>query len=436
MPVSLDQLPLVGSLVPISRDALRFFTRVLRERGDRVPLRVLGRKVLLLCHPDDLEQVLVRDREVFGRSSEIRKLKPIFGDGLLSSEDPTWRRQRTMIQPSFQHEAMATYAETMLSVIRGQLREWRTGESRDIYRDMMRYTRETICDVLFGSQFTGDHAEVGEAVSIVFGDLQAEILYLPVWRRLPLARSRRWNRAVNLLNCEVDRQIALRVEASSPGDNLLGALLRARDAEGAGMSREQVHDEILTFFLAGHETAALSLTWATCLLATHPEVQERAAQEVLMATAGRPLQAKDYGRLPYLTAVVKETLRLYPPVWSIGRKARRDVLLGNEPVAEGTDLWLCVQRLHRDPRWYEEPDEFLPERWLGDVVQRRFTYMPFGIGPRVCIGQHFAMAETVLGLAMMLQRYRLSLVSSSPAEVSAWITLRPKQAIRLRVEER
>ena len=204
---------------------------------------------------------------------------------------------------------------------------------------------------------------------------------------------------------------------------------------GYTMSDEQLHDEILTFFLAGHETAALSLTWATYLLATHPEIQERAAEEVFAVTEGGELHAEHYPLLRFVTAVVKEALRLYPPVWSLGREAAKDGALGSLPIPKGADLWLCLHRLHRDPRWYSEPERFSPERWLGNQVKRRFTYAPFGIGPRVCIGQHFAMTETVLGLAAMLSRFRLSLASSAPAEVDAWISLRPKERIELRVHE-
>jgi cytochrome P450 len=433
--VHVDGLPFLGALFPIRRNALEFFSRMLREHGDRVQLRVLGRKVILLCHPDDIEAVLVKDRDSFGRSAEIRKLRPIFGNGLLASDGAAWWQQRNMIQPSFEHSAITHYASIMLNCVSKQLSEWRIGEVRDIHADMMRYTRETICGMLFGSGFATSNPEIGNAVSVVFGDLRAEILYLPIWRRLPLIRSIRWNRAVKRLNRFIRRTTVARRGSGEAGDDLLGSLLAARHSDGYTMSDEQLHDEILTFFLAGHETAALSLTWATYLLATHPEIQERAAEEVFAVTEEGELRAEHYPLLRFVTAVVKEALRLYPPVWSLGREATKDGALGSLPISKGTDLWLCLHRLHRDPRWYSEPERFSPERWLGNQVQRRFTYAPFGIGPRVCIGQHFAMTEAVLGLAAILGRFRLSLASSAPAEVDAWITLRPKERIELRVHE-
>jgi cytochrome P450 len=246
----------------------------------------------------------------------------------------------------------------MLACISEQLSEWRVGDVRDIHPDMLRYTRETICGVLFGNGFAAHNPEIGNAVSVVFGDLRAEILYLPIWRRLPLVRSIRWNRAVKRLNCSIRRTIETRRSSGEAGQDLLGTLVAARHANGYTMSDKQLHDEILTFFLAGHETAALSLTWATYLLSTHPEIRERAAEEVFAVTKGGELRAEHYPQLRFVTAVVKETLRLYPPVWSLGREATKEWALGSLPVPKGTDLWLCLHRLHRDPRWYPEPERF------------------------------------------------------------------------------
>ena len=427
-------LPGIGSLLPISRDALGFFTRLLRDRGDRVMLRVLGRRVVLLTHPDDMEEVLVRNREIYGRSNEIRALRPIFGDGLLSSEGELWRRQRALIQPSFQRDALRKYSSIMLATIERLLAAWRAGETRNMHREMMRYTREVICAVLFGETLSNPQA-LGEAVDTVFGNLRSETLYLQLWRRLPLRRSRDWNAAVKVLNAAISGAIEERRKRATPGDDLLGALLQAHDAEGA-MADQQVHDEILTFFLAGHETAGLGLTWACLLLATHPEAQERVAEETAAATRGGGLLPEHLTKLPWTTAVVKEALRLYPPVWSMGRTVTRDTSLGGQRMRRGTDVWLCLYQLHRDERWFREPERFLPERWIDQPPPKPFTYLPFGIGPRVCIGQHFATAEAVLGLASTVSRFRLTAPTGRPITPSAWITLRPKQPVMLQIGER
>ena len=287
-----------------------------------------------------------------------------------------------------------------------------------------------------GSDPNDDVEKVAQAVTVVFGDLRAEVLYLPLWRRLPLPRSMRWSRAVTLLNGAIRRMIVERRASGELHSDLLAVLLAAQDADGSTMPDQQVHDEILTMFLAGHETSALSLSWALWLLARHPEIQERAAREVAEVAAGRAVEASDYPRLPYLAAVVQETMRLYPPLWSMGREVERDTKLGSEPVAKGTRVWLCVFQMHHDARWFAEPERFDPERWLGGVTRKKFSYLPFGAGPRMCIGQHFATAEAVLGLAEILRVFRFETVSDEEVKMDAWITLRPRGGVKLRLAKR
>jgi len=209
---------------------------------------VLGRRVVLLAHPDDIEEVLVRNREAYGRSHELRALRPIFGEGLLSSEGQLWRRQRSLIQPSFQHDALRKYSYLMLSKIERVLDHWRSGEVRNIHPEMMLYTRKVICACLFGDMLPDEQA-LGDAVDTVFGELRSEVLYLNLWRKLPLRRSREWNKAVLLLNHAISNKIRERRDSATSHDDLLGALLTAHDVQGE-MQNQQVHDEILTFFLA------------------------------------------------------------------------------------------------------------------------------------------------------------------------------------------
>jgi cytochrome P450 len=430
---SVRGLPFIGVLLSIRKNPLKFFSRILRERGDRVQFRVLGRNILLLAHPDDLEQVLIKHREVYRRSAQILSLRALFGQGLLASDGVFWKRQRAMIQPSFDRHALNRYGCIMIDRISTQMAEWRPGAIRDVHADMMRYTRETICAVLFGGSSAIDHSEMASNVSTVFGDLRSELLYLRLWRYLPFGRSVRWNRAVAALNDSIQKVIEARRSSPEPGDDLLAVLMKARDAEGTSMSNQQLHDEILTLFLAGHETAALALTWTVYLLASHTRVQELATDEVKRVTQSGGVTVGHYGELRYLAAVVKEAMRLYPPVWSLGRQAVGRAQLGEISVAEGTEVWMCIHALQRDARWYDRPDEFRPERWLDDEPRQPFTYMPFGAGPRVCIGQHFAMMEAVLGLAAMLKQFRFVNPSNKPAEVSPWLTLRPKRPILVRV---
>ncbi|MGI4758536.1 MAG: cytochrome P450 [Janthinobacterium lividum] len=427
-------LPVLGSLIPLSRNALRLFTRLAVEHGDRVRLRVPGRQILLLSHPQDLEMILVRDKAHYGRSRELRKLRPVFGNGLVVSDGELWRRQRNMVQPHFQHDALARYAEIMLLTIRPQLQRWCVGETRDMLSDMLEYTGNTICEVLFGKSFQVNHPGVGAAVRTVFGDLRSEILYLPVWRRLPLGKGRRWNSAAQTLNRAIRQTIAARRASDELHEDLLQALLMARDEQGRPMSDQQLHDEIMTFFIGGYETAALALTWCTYLLAQHQEVQNRVRQELHTVLNGRSLQASDLSQLRYTQAVIKETLRLYPPAWSIGRCSLPGAVLGGEALPAGTDIWINLHGLHHDARWYQDPESFRPERWIGHV-QTPYTFLPFGIGPRVCIGQHFAMAEATLALAAMLSKFRLTRATPESIEPSAWLTLRPSRPVLLRITE-
>ena len=276
---------------------------------------------------------------------------------------------------------------------------------------------------------------LGDAVDTVFVELRSEVLYLSLWRRLPLKRSRNWNRAVKVLNGAIRQAIENRRMRQTNEEDLLGALLRAHDADGA-MPDQQVHDEILTFFLAGHETAALSLTWACFLLATHPGAQDRIAEEVADVTCGAALAPEHVTRLSWTSAVIKEALRLYPPIWSMGRKTSCDTMLAGQSLRQGTDVWICLYHLHRDERWFSEADRFLPERWIDQSSPKPFTYLPFGVGPRVCIGQHFATAEAVLALASIISRFRIMAPAGQTITPSAWITLRPKQPVVLQLSER
>ena len=439
---TLPGIPFFSTVLPLSRNALSFFMRTFDALGDRVQLRVFGRDVLLLCNPDDIEAVLVNDRDSFGRSTEVRNLRPILGSGLFASEGELWRSQRRLIQPKFQSSAIQSYAAAMLECASQQIESWRPGEVRDLHFEMMQYTRDVVCRALFGGRPDADAAAIAKAVTTVFGDLRSEVLYLTLWRRLPLPRSVCWNRAVKVLDEAISRTISHRRTARAgagghdSSSDMLNLLLDARDEDGTSMSDQQVHDEIMTMFLGGHETSALTLTWAMHLLSTNPKVQDRAASKVLKATSGRSLRPEDLPSLRYLSAIVQETLRLYPPLWSIGRHTSRDTTLSGIPLAKGTHIWLCTYRLHRDPRWFSDPEKFEPERWLDGTSQKKFTYIPFGVGPRICIGQHFAMVETVLGLATILSRFRLSSPTKSSVTPEAWITLRPKHGLPLLIDAR
>ena len=289
---------------------------------------------------------------------------------------------------------------------------------------------------MFGQQPNADAETVARLVAIVFREVRAEILYLSAWQKLPLPRSIRWRRAVRALSKTIARMIDERRRAGEPGSDLLGLLLSAQGDDGSQMSSQQVQDEVLTMFLAGQETSALALSWAIYLLAIHPNVQEEAAIEVAQITGNRGLNPGDYPALRFVGMIIQEALRLYPPVWSLGRDTVRDTVVNGLLIRHGTHIWICTRQIQRDARWFSEPEEFNPHRWAEKVTRPKFSYLPFGGGPRMCIGHHFATIEAVLGLAAMLSRFRFSLAPEAKIQTEAWMTLRPKHGIHVRIEYR
>jgi cytochrome P450 len=294
---------------------------------------------------------------------------------------------------------------------------------------MIGFTTDVICEVIFGQEQSADAKAVANSISVVFENFLAEILYLSLWRKLPFSRNRRWNQAIRILDTAINNAIAERRSAGVEHEDLLGILLGARDETGDGMSDEYVHDEVITLFLTGQETSAVTLSWAVALLAQHPEFQEEAAAEIAYVTNGREMMAEDYPCLKFLNAVVQETVRLYPPLWSLGRTTLRDTMVGDLPIRKGTDVWIPIRQIHRDVRWFSEPDSFNPYRWNDCARRPKFSYFPFGGGQRSCVAQHFAMAELVLGLAVLLSRFRFRLALRTKLEIDAWLTLRPKNGV-------
>lgn len=429
-------IPCLGVLPALRKDPLGFFTRSLQQHGDRVTFHVLGQQVFLLANPNDIEEVLIKDRENYGRSQEVLNLRPIFGNGLLTSEGDLWKKQRRLIQPKFSHTSMQQYANVMLECIQEQIAAWQPGEQRSMKPEMMMFTREVVCRTLFGRTPSQDAQKIAHAVTTVFGELKTEILYLPIWRMLPLPRSLRWNRAAHALNHAIHHMIAERRSDSVQREDLLGLLMGTRDDDGSSMDDQQIHDEVLTMFLAGHETSAVLLTWSLALLAQHPAIQEKAAEEIKTVTGGNALTVAMLPQLALLHAIVQETLRLYPAVWSLGRKVLHDTTLGSTAIPKDSHIWMCTYAVHRNTTWYPNAESFQPERWLHTPTPKRTTFLPFGAGPRMCIGQHFATTEAVLALAAILFRFQLIATHPDLPKKEPWITLRPQGLVPLQLVER
>jgi cytochrome P450 len=429
---------LLGSLVPYMRDVLGFLTRCAREYGDVVRVRLPGMTAYLLNHPEHIEYVLRSHPQYFIKDFSTRAVIPVLGQGLLTSEGDFWRRQRRLSQPAFALQQVQTYAAVMVDYTEEMLRGWKAGDERDVHHEMTRLTLRIVARTLFDADVSGEGRQVSEALDTIMTYFLNPLNMLPFFGWLPTPQAWRYRRARRQLNEVVFGLIRRRREEGRDAGDLLSRLLAAQDEDGTRMSDQQLRDESVTLMLAGHETTALTLSYCFYLLARHPEADGRLAAELHEVLGGRAPTVADVPRLRYAEWVVKESMRLYPPAWSIGREAITECEIGGYHVPRGTQLWLVQWVVHRDPRWFDEPKSFRPERWDNDLARRlpRCAYFPFGDGPRICIGASFAMMEAVLILAAVIQRFRLTLASDRPLELEPSITLRPKHGIPMRVEGR
>jgi cytochrome P450 len=432
---------LLGSLAPLSRDWLGFYAQCARDYGDVVHLRYLHVPICLLMHPRDIEYVLVANPGNFTKSSDYRALARVVGNGLLTNEGKPWQRQRGLIQPAFRRENILSYAPVMTRATGRMLDSWIGGEARNVHADMMAVTLEIVAQCLCGAEVTGVADRVGKAMEVItdrFMNDASQALLLPF--DLPDFLSPARRDAISDLNQIINGIISERRASHQPREDLLDALLHARDAEGHPMSDAQLRDEVMTLFLAGHETTAIALSWTCYLLSQHAQVEAKLVEELNAVLGDREPTPEDLPRLHYAEMVLKESTRLYPPVWRIARKAIADCEIGGYRVTAGTNIFIFQSLTQRDPRFFSNPDAFDPERWREDPIRSgkipRFAYFPFGGGSRVCVGAAFAMLEATLLLAMIQQKFHLDLVPGHLVNPLLSVTLRPKNGIRVTVHRR
>jgi cytochrome P450 len=431
---------LSGHLHRLRRDRLDFYVECVRTYGDVAALRFAWHRVWLVSHPDLVEAVLVTHARDFGKHFILRLNPEVFGQGLLTSDGDFWLRQRRLIQPAFSRQRLAGFAPEVVAAAGRLLTRWAPGRRVDVEAEMMRLTMDIAARVFFGADASADADAVAEAV----GELQEMFLIQftrprPWPRWLPTPLHRRIDRAVARLDAIIYRYIEQGRAAKEQRNNLLSLLLHARDeGDGKGMTDRQVRDEAMTLFLAGHETTALTLSWAWYLLAGHPEVEARLMGEWRQVLAGRDPAVEDLPRLRYTEMVVHEALRLYPPAAAFGREALREVALGGYRVPRGLTVIMSPWVLQRDPRWWDEPEVFRPERWAAGHPARtpKYAYVPFGGGPRLCIGAGFAMMEAVLILATLGQRYRFTTDPGYRAEPLPSFTLRLRHGLPTTLQAR
>ena len=428
-------------LVEIARNPLALFVAIARDYGDIAHYRVGPQNLFFFNHPDLVRDVLVTHGRNFHKSRGLERARRLLGNGLLTSEDEIHLRQRRLAQPAFHRQRVAAYAETMASYAENTRARWRDGETLDMHHEMMRLTLDIVAKTLFDADVDSEAAEIGQALTTAFESFNFAMLpFTEYLEKLPLPAVRRFNAARNRLDDTVYRMIEQRRASGEDKGDLLSMLLLAQDTEGdgTGMSDTQLRDEALTIFLAGHETTANALTWTWYLLSQNPEAEARLHAEIDSALRGRLPTYDDVALLPYARMVLAESMRLYPPAWAIGRRAIESYEARDFTVPPNSVVLMSQYVMHRDPRFFPDPERFDPERWTPEAQASRpkFAYFPFGGGNRVCIGEQFAWMEGVLLIATIAQRWKMRLVPGHRVELKPLITLRPKYGMRMTVHRR
>jgi cytochrome P450 len=443
--------------VPERPLSLLQFMRVLRDNSlatyrqeaytaDILERRLFWKRTFFVNEPSAIKHILLDNAANYHKTEISRRLlEPGLGRGLLTSEGETWRRHRRIMAPAFDHRSIVGYAPIMTDIAERLVAEWDSrpeGTELDVAAAMMHATLHIISRTMFSS----DSDDIVDIVEKGVERYQAEVrpglgdlLELPVWLSR-LGSAHHPERIFSEFDRAIDRLLAARERdpASQPKD-LLARLIAARDEEtGGGMSAEEVRNQVVTIFMAGHETTALALTWTWYLLSQHPAVEAKLHAELEAVLGGRTPRHEQLGQLPYTRMVIEEAMRLYPPAHTLSRAAMgEDEVLGRR-IPKGAQIMIVPWLLHRNPRLWPDPERFDPERFAPDrtASRHRFAYIPFGAGPRICIGAAFAMAEAMLILATVAQRYRLRLKPGFPVEPQGLITLRPRHGMRMIPERR
>ncbi|MGZ8366681.1 MAG: cytochrome P450 [Nitrospira sp.] len=436
-------VPLLGHLGSFKKQPLEMLSTWWRQHGDAIRFR-LGPKILhLFSHPDLAEEILVQQADRFVKVYDPQRptgLALVLGNGLVTSSGEVWKRHRRIIQPIFHRSRMAAMADRMAQVGEQRIAGWadQEGQTIDIAAEMMQLALEVISQTMFSTSMTQHIDRISHAlqVSIKYAfDSFSNPLFLPLW--VPTTRNREFHSVMQFLDGLMYGLLAERRRSRAQRGDLLDLLLQARDEEtGEGLSDQELRDEALTIFAAGHETTANALAWTWYLLATHQEAKARFHEEVDRVLQGRAPNADDLQHLPYTRALFDESLRLYPPAPAVQRKASTSTTVGGLSLPKGALVLVGTYNLHRHPAFWRDPEQFMPERWLdGERPAARYAYLPFGAGPRACVGIHFASMEGPLLLALIGRRYDLQLAQER-VEPQLMVTLRPKGGIRMTIAPR
>jgi len=430
-------LPLFGLAFEFLRDPLETLRRLAREYGDIVCVPVVNQHRIFLNHPDYIEQVCIVQQAKFHKSKLTKDVtQRLLGQGLLISEGDFWRRQRRLAQPAFHRSRINEYGATMVERAEVRMKQWRDGDVRDITQEMMAMTLDIAVRTLFGSTLQAEAEQVGDSLGYLMRySLRKARSPIKVPENWPTPANRRATRETQFLDSLVYGIIKERQAEGNTNHHhdLLAMLMSAMDEDGTQMTPRQLRDESMTLFLAGHETTALTLSWAWYMLSENPAAEARLHEELHGILAGRAPELADFERLPYLRAVVNETLRLYPAAYILARTSVAPCTIAGYDFPADTTMIMAQWVMHRDLRYFDDPEVFQPERWLNGLENRlpAGAYFPFGDGPRRCIGQGFALLESALVLATIAQKYRFKLLPGHPVIPDPLVTLRAKHGIRM-----
>jgi len=435
-------LPFIGNLNDFAGDnRIANLRQWQEEYGDTIQLNLLTRTAYVLTNPDDIYEVLVKSAHKLHKSPIFkRNLRRALGEGLLLSEEDFHKRQRRLTQPAFHMQRIASYADTIVDYGNLMLDSWENNTEADIHEEMMTVTMQIIAKVLFDADVSADAHDLGEAITIGIESAMFHMTHpitLPQW--MPTPRNIKTNQAYDLLNVTINDIIESRRATMEDKGDLLSMLLLSQDENGEQMSDRQIRDEAMTLFLAGHETTANTLTWTLYLLSEHPEIRETLLAEIDSVLGDRRATMDDLNNLTYTEQVIKESMRLYPPAWIGTRIVKDEAVTLSKVTAEKDTILIFSQYLtHRDPQLWDNPETFDPSRWTPEAEKSRhkFAYFPFGGGPRVCIGNHFAMMEAKLLLATILQRTTVDLVAGTEVIPEPVITLRPTGGLPMTIKQR
>ncbi len=433
-------VPVFGNLFQIRKGFFSLVKQSFAQYGDIVHLSVGKSQIYLVNHPDYIHEVLVSQANRFYKTRLLQQVAGSFiGKGLIVVNGEFHRHQRKLMQPAFHTKRIEAYAQTMVQHTQKMLDQWQDGETRDLEKEMVQLTAGIVAKTLFDADVADVALRVGESMTSLQNYAIKRFsspLRTPNW--LPTERNRAKQQAVKELDEILYGIINEHVKSGEDKGDLLSMLLQAEDDEGKPMPITQVRDEALTLFLAGHETTSNALTWTWYLLSQHPEVEAKLIEEVAAVLGNRAPTLQDLAQLEYTEMVISEAMRLYPPVWILTREPTEDVMLGDYLIKKDSTVYVSAFITQRDPRFFENPEEFKPERFAKDVVEAipDYAYFPFGGGPRICIGNSFAQMASKIIVATIVQHYHLSLEPKQVVTPQRLATLRPKFGLKMQLQQR